>query len=243
MKEGARPRHQVPAAGISVIRRMADRKSVFNQLVRKTAFETDQGVGPGFPSAPLSSRRILLFLALLTGVVTLAFAGCGGDQASPGPDYDQKLAGSPAPLAALHKQADQLLDGGLPAFQKRLETLKGFPAVVNVWASWCGPCRAEFPHFQNASAKLGKKIAFLAVNPDDDRELAAEFLAANPVPYPSYEDPDSKIASSLKVTRGLPATAFFDAAGNRTYTKLGSYPDLESLVTDIKARAIRGESD
>lgn len=243
MKEGVRRRHLVPATGISVIRRMADRMPVFNQLVRKTAFKTDRAAR-FVVARPRSRRRAFtLFLVLLAGVPTLAFAGCGGDQASPGPDYEQKLAGAPAPLAALHKQADQLLDGGLPAFQKRLETLKGFPAVVNVWASWCGPCRAEFPHFQTASAKLGKKVAFMGVDSDDDSDAAATFLESNPVPYPSYSDPEKEIAGNVGAPRMVPATAFFDAAGNRTYTKFGSYPDLDSLVADIKTHAIRGESD
>lgn len=182
-------------------------------------------------------------VALLTGLVVLLLAGCGGDDVSPGPDYGEKLAGSPAPLAALHDQANRLVDGDLPAFEERMKGLRGFPAVVNIWASWCGPCRAEFPHFQEAAANLGRKVAFLGVDSDDDADAAATFLEANPVPYPSYSDPDRKIASSLGAPRMIPATAFFDAAGKRTYTKFGSYPDVKSLEADIRARAIRGETE
>lgn len=171
----------------------------------------------------------------------MALAGCGSEQASPGPDYDKDLAGSPAPLTDLHQQAGELVAGGTPAFEKRMEELKGFPVVVNLWASWCGPCRAEFPHFQGAAAAMGKKVAFLGVNPDDDDELAAAFLQKNPVPYPSYTDPDRKIAESLDVARMIPATVFFDREGNQTFQKLGGYADQAGLEADIKAHAIKGQ--
>ena len=51
--------------------------------------------------------------------------------------------------------------------------------VVNKWASWCGPCRAEFPFFQSQSVKRGKRIAFLGVDGNDNDADAAEFLDAS----------------------------------------------------------------
>lgn len=190
------------------------------------------------------SRARAFALAAFTAIVLFSggalLAGCGaGETESPGPDYARELAGSPRALAALHKQENRLLDGGLPAFEQRMEELRGYPAVVNLWASWCGPCRAEFPHFQGVAARMGKRVAFLAVNPDDDDAAAATFLETNPVPYPSYTDPDKEIADHLGVPRMIPATVFFDPAGEKTYVKYGSYADEEALIADIRTHAMR----
>lgn len=186
---------------------------------------------------------VLTLLALVFG--TAALAGCGesGEDPSPAPDYSAKLAGAPAPLASLYRQGNELLTGGLDAFDQRISSLDGYPAVVNVWASWCGPCRAEFPHFQQVSANMGKKVGFLGVNSDDSRDSAKTFLSTHQVPYPSYEDPDKAIAESIDVTFGFPATAFYNAEGELTYTKSGPYNSNEELVADIRRYALENAAD
>ena len=113
------------------------------------------------------------------------------------PTTSEALAGAPAPLAALHRQANELLAGGSDAYEKRIEALRGYPVVVNVWASWCGPCRFEFPALQQLSAKYGKRVAFLGVDSQDSEDAARTFLSEAPVPYPSYSDPDEEIKESL----------------------------------------------
>lgn len=191
------------------------------------------------PTSPIA-----LSLAL---AAALAAAGCGGssggDYGGKHPDYGRALAGSPAPLAALHEQSNRLLSGGVDAYEKRLAALRGYPAVVNVWASWCGPCRFEFPRFQHAAANYGKRVAFLGVDSQDSDDAASTFLAEAPVPYPSYTDPDKGIADSVGADLGLPDTAFYDRHGKLVYLKQGPYSDAEALAADIERYALGGDSE
>ena len=186
-------------------------------------------------------RRLLIALAavILAAllVVGLTQAGGNGPPSPPQKRFDlaearRDLAGAPAPLAALHAQSAQLLDGGRRAFQRRLARLKGHPVVVNKWASWCRPCRTEFPIFQSQATKEGKRIAFLGVDSRDPSEPAAAFLRDMPLPFPSYTDPDGRIADVLGPT-GFPVTAFYDARGKLAYLHQGGYRSEADLAADL----------
>jgi cytochrome c biogenesis protein CcmG, thiol:disulfide interchange protein DsbE len=173
---------------------------------------------------------------------TIALAGCGSDDPeSAAPKEkgasDAALAGSPKPLAALHDQANQLLGGGAKAFKERLGALKGYPVVVNKWASWCGPCRAEFPYFQRQALQRGKRIAFVGVNSNDNDANAREFLAKFPVSYPSYKDPDLGVAAGFDAVQAFPATAFYDAKGKLAFVHQGGYPNERKLAEDVRRYA------
>lgn len=191
-----------------------------------------------------SHTRISLAAVSILMVCTAFFAvGCGSEETTnPAPDYAKTLAGSPPPLADLHAQENELIDGGMDAFDSQMADLKGYPVVVNLWASWCHPCRAEFPHFQEVSSRMGKKVAFLGVDVNDSSDEAKDFLDTSPVPYPSFSDPDNEIADELGPPRGLPATAFFDSSGEQTYLKQGPYTSEEDLEADIRTYAIEGKS-
>jgi cytochrome c biogenesis protein CcmG, thiol:disulfide interchange protein DsbE len=185
-------------------------------------------------------RVLLISSTLLTAV---ALAGCGSDEprsaASPA-DYERALADAPSALARLYSQPNRLLSGGPAAFERTLRGLRGHPVVVNKWASWCGPCRFEFPFFQSQVKKRGTQVAFLAVDSEDAREEAREFLAEFPVPYPSFFDPDNDIAALLGVERAFPTTSFYDRGGELVYTKPGGYASEEALADDIREYAIAG---
>lgn len=173
----------------------------------------------------------------LTAALSLALGGCGSDDPPSTPASPAALAGAPARLAALHERANELLPGGLEAYRNRLARLRGYPVVANKWASWCAPCRAEFPFFQRLSVRLGKRVAFLGVNSNDNDGDATRFLDRYPVSYPSFKDGDSKIASRLGFGQAFPVTAFYDRRGKLVYTHPGGYRKQADLLADIRRYA------
>ena len=187
------------------------------------------------------NRALMLLAAVaVVAVVVIGLTQAGGSDApgGSGARFDlataqQDLAGAPAPLAALHDQSNELLGGGTPAFEARLRELRGHPVVINKWASWCGPCRAELPLFQQVSTARGKEIAFVGVNARDKRPAAERFSATVPVPYPSAEDPSERIARKLKAPSNFPVTLFVDASGKTVFTHQGGYRSAADLSADI----------
>jgi cytochrome c biogenesis protein CcmG/thiol:disulfide interchange protein DsbE len=181
-----------------------------------------------------SLLALTVSLALVTGVI-----GCGDDDedsGSPAPDYSA-LEKAPGALGKLYAQGDALLEGGADAFGARLDSLRGTPVVVNKWASWCVPCRVEFPFFQRQAAKRGTEIAFIGVNSLDSGDAAETFLRDHPLPYPSYIDGDEKLAEEIGAAPGFPATVFFDEESQRTEVHIGQYSSERDLAADIRRYA------
>jgi thiol-disulfide isomerase/thioredoxin len=174
------------------------------------------------------------------GVAALV-AACGHAPRSAAPSPAQvraAFAGSPPSLAAVHASANRLVGGGVPALHRVLATLRGYPVVINKWGSWCGPCRFEFPDFQQASVLFGRRVAFLGLDGADNPGDARNFLRRYPVTYPSFEDPHEDIARSLHVPNGYPETLFLDRRGRLNYIHQGAYPSLAAVITDIRRYAL-----
>jgi cytochrome c biogenesis protein CcmG, thiol:disulfide interchange protein DsbE len=178
-------------------------------------------------------------VVLLAAAVTACGSGEPQSAADPA-DYARALAAAPPPLERLYSRPNELLNGGPDAFERTLRGLRGHPVVVNKWASWCGPCRFEFPFFQRQTMKRGTEIAFLGVDSEDARDEARDFLKEFPVPYPSFFDPDIEIAKRLGSERNFPTTTFYDRHGERVYTKPGGYASETALADDIREYAIAG---
>jgi thiol-disulfide isomerase/thioredoxin len=175
-------------------------------------------------------------LGLLAMLVGLAVAGCGSTVRSAAPAAEvqaSSLHGSPAPLAAVHAQANHLIAGGVSAFNGHLAALHGYPVVVNKWASWCGPCQSEFPVFQQVSVALGRRVAFLGLNAKDQTSGATAFLRQFPVSYPSFEDPHSTIANHIHAATYFPQTVFYNRAGQIVYDHVCPYESTSALEQDI----------
>jgi cytochrome c biogenesis protein CcmG, thiol:disulfide interchange protein DsbE len=124
------------------------------------------------------------------------------------------------------------LPGGVEEFEAFVAK-QGKPVVVNKWASWCGPCRHEFPFFGSQAKKLRGEVVFVGVNSDDNRGDAQEFLSGNAVPYDHFEDPNQDIAASFNGVQGFPVTAYYRANGEREFVHIGGYASEEDLAEDI----------
>jgi cytochrome c biogenesis protein CcmG/thiol:disulfide interchange protein DsbE len=188
------------------------------------------------PTAVLRARPAALLLA------GLVLAGCGAGQAKSAPPSASSVAAafrrSPPPLASLHAQANRLLAGGPRAFRSRLAGLRGYPVVVNKWASWCGPCQTEFPAFQQAAVKYGREVAFVGIDGKDSNGSAAAFLKQFPVSYPSYVDPQEDIARTIQAATYYPQTVYFDKRGKPVFDHAGPYTSASALERDIRRYAL-----
>lgn len=145
---------------------------------------------------------------LLACLVLAACSGGGGNGGTGG-----------APPTMAERLGSQPLVPRTPAqFQADLAALKGRVVVVNFWASWCGPCRAEMPALQQVSrAYAGKPVTVVGVDASDVRAAANEFLTKVGVTYPTVYDQaglTGGVASSWSVT-ALPQTWFVAPDGSR----------------------------
>ncbi|HEV3376364.1 MAG TPA: TlpA disulfide reductase family protein [Thermoleophilaceae bacterium] len=152
-----------------------------------------------------------LFAIALSG---LALVACNSG--------DDEQASGPGPY----------LPGGVAAFEAYVGK-QDKPVVVNKWASWCGPCRHEFPFFESQARKRRGEVAFVGVNSQDSRSDARNFLEEHSVPYRHFEDPDQEIAASFNGVQGFPVTAYYGADGKREYVHIGGYANEEQLAEDI----------
>ena len=164
------------------------------------------------------TRRAVL--ALLAALAT----ACGG-------------AGAPdeAPEAApkLHEDRLELPEYEPDGFRALLRSLEGTPVVVNVWASWCGPCRVEGPHLASLAREYEGRVQFLGVDILDNREAARDFILELDWPYPSVFDPQGEIRDSLGFL-GQPVTLVVDREGEVVFEWSGAVSE-EQLREEIEA--------
>ena len=164
------------------------------------------GVSGG--SAILRPVRRLITAILLVA----ALAGCSSDDTAPSANF---------------------IPGGVDAFKKKLESERGKPVVVNKWASWCAPCRLEFPFFRDQAKKRKGEVVFLGVNSNDSRGEAEDFLEEEPVPFKNFSDPKLEIAAEFNGVQAFPSTAFYDSKGKLVFVHQGGYPSEKELAADI----------
>ncbi len=144
-----------------------------------------------------------------------------------------QLADCPASGTGVAARDDGLPDLTLPCLGDgppvRLAGLRGTPTVVNVWASWCGPCREELSLLGDL-AGAGSSVRVLGVDVQDDPASALSLLQDAGVHYPSVRDDDRATQLPMQWS-GLPMTVFLDADGKATYVQRGPITSADQLLS------------
>lgn len=136
----------------------------------------------------------------------------------------------PAPAFTLANRA-----GG----EVSLADLKGQVVMINFWASWCGPCRQEFPALDAIYAKY-KPMGFtlVAINVESEKADAEKFLAATPASFPILFDPDNKVSGSYGVS-AMPTTVLVDRQGRVRWLHRAYKPGDEAKYIEQIRAALR----
>ena len=123
----------------------------------------------------------------------------------------------------------------------KLSDFIGKPIVINFWATWCGPCKQEMPHFEKAYKKYGEKIQFLMVNltdGQDTKEKVEKFIVESGYTFPVYLDTALEGAYTYGAY-SIPLSVFINAEGNVVGGQYGTMSEstLESYISQITGDA------
>ena len=163
----------------------------------------------------------LIGLALLASSL---LAGCATSSAA----TDFVASGPPAPLP----RGGVLTDASVDDFEAILVGARGLPVVVNVWASWCPPCRSEAPLLQRAANDYEGEVVFIGVASRDRRGAAEGFMDRYELTYPNLLDTSGDIRGALGM-RAFPTTYVFDRDGRIIAADVGGVSE-QTLAAQLE---------
>ena len=177
----------------------------------------------------MDSRRRLFVRSvqiIVIGVLVIAAVVLLGPR---GASTDYTPSGAPRALPP-----DQLAAVSADEFGGILVGQQGTPVVVNVWASWCAPCRAEMPLLDRAADEYAGRVTFIGVASKDSPSAAADFLDEIGVDYPSLFDASGDVRGELGL-RGFPTTYLFDRDGQLREAVVGGITEqrLAAQLEDL----------
>lgn len=168
--------------------------------------------------------------ALVVGAVLLAIVVFRSETDLPGPPRVGE------PIAAF--AATSFATGDTVS----LESLRGQPVLLNLWATWCAPCRYETPYLQSLYEKYqerGLEMVGVSIDSPGNADLAMDFLAEHGVTYIQLHDPDQRSMDVYSVL-GLPATFLIDAEGVVRLTRPGPVLETDTGFTDLIETLLEG---
>jgi thiol-disulfide isomerase/thioredoxin len=166
------------------------------------------------------TRAILLVVLCMAAISTTAFAKMPGE-------VDEGGVLREAPLY------------GFSGDYRKLSELRGKPLIINVWASWCGPCRAEMGSLERLSRRFGgKQFNIIGVSTDDHVSAAAAFLQQSKVTFDNYHDRDLLLEAMLGANT-IPLTVLVDAQGRVVRKVRGSKEWDSPESVDLIGKAFR----
>lgn len=182
---------------------------------------------------------------LACACAAVLLAGCGASGTSGAEGDGQGFVSSTGEVAVLdpadRPKAPELVGTTLDGDKVSLSDYAGKVVVLNVWASWCGPCREEAPTLQAVSKETADDgVAFLGINSRDDKAAAQAFVRRFDLTYPSLVDEDGQLLLAFHDTlppSSFPSTLVIDRDGRVAARILRetTYTELRRVVTDLAA--------
>lgn len=175
---------------------------------------------------------ISLTLVLGGAWVILSEAGVGTGAVT----TNGAVALEPAPIAG-HPAPDFELTN-MDGETVRLSDFEGKPVVLNFWATWCGPCRAEFPEFQEAAVENADRLVIVGINntSTDNPNAIPDFLDQFGITFPILLDNDREAVDAYNIL-GLPTTIFIDDKGvvNEVFTGPLNKAYIEAKISELNS--------
>jgi peroxiredoxin len=170
-------------------------------------------------------------------VAALVAAGCGGAQ-TPAPQSAANAAADGASGAAATDFTLRDVDGRTV----RLSDYAGQVVLIDFWATWCVPCQAELPHFEEMyQAQKGKGFVVLAVSMDGPESISgvAPTVRRYNLSYPVLLDEETKVVNIYNPKRTAPLSVLIDKAGRIFRVRQGYNPGDEKLVAADVAQLVK----
>lgn len=204
-------------------------------------------------SSPLRRPAVRWALAALILVVAAAVALWPRGDSEPttsatpasrqpaGPSAEQRAAANldPCPVPAADASAAGplagielgcLADGGSGELAA---ALAGKPALLNLWAYWCGPCAVELPHLQEFAERAGSQLTVLTVHTDPDEVKALARLSGLEITLPGVSDPQARVRTAVGAPAVLPISVLVRADGSIASVEVRTFSDVADIADTV----------